>query len=364
MSTILAGVTRRSRRSRRRVTGRRSAGGLPEPLDPHRSPLVIAHRGASGYRPEHTLASYRLAIALGADYVEPDLVSTRDGILVARHENEIGSTTDVAGRPEFADRLTTKVVDGRAQSGWFTEDLTLAELKTLRAVERLPELRPRNTRYDGRYDVPTFEEVLALVGEESRRLGRPIGVYPETKHPSYFAAIGLALEEPLLAALARHGLDRPGAPVFLQSFEPGSLQRLRALTALPLVQLVAATGRVDLVTPTGLRRVAAYADAVGVAKELVLPRHPGTGTIGDASAVIADAHALGLRVHVWTLRDENAFLPTGYRRGDDPAAIGDSIEEAQAFLDAGVDGLFTDHPDTTLEAVRLHTSGTRTRVTA
>ena len=292
-------------------------------------PLVIAHRGASGYRPEHTLASYRLAIALGADYVEPDLVSTRDGVLVARHEAEIGGTTDIAGRREFADRMTTKVVDGREVTGWFVEDLTLEELKTLRAVERLPELRPRNTRYDGCYDVPTFDEILALVAEESRRLGREIGVYPETKHPSYFAELGLSLEEPLLAALA--GRDEP---VFIQSFEPGNLQWLRQRTSLPLVQLVAGTGRVDLVTSTGLRRVAQYADVVGVDKELVSPE------------LVASAHAAGLKVHVWTLRDET-----------------DSIEATQALVDAGVDGLFTDHPDTTLEACRLHTSGIRIHAT-
>ncbi|MGB0099387.1 MAG: glycerophosphodiester phosphodiesterase family protein [Nocardioides sp.] len=295
-------------------------------------PLVIAHRGASGYRPEHTLASYRLAIALGADYVEPDLVSTRDGVLVARHENEIGHTTDIARRAEFADRMTTKVIDGRQVTGWFTEDLTLAELKTLRAVERLPDLRPRNTRYDGRYEVPTFDEILDLVAEESARLGRQVGVYPETKHPSYFAELGLALEEPLLVALAGRDL-----PVFIQSFEAGNLRWLRSRTTLPLVQLVSSTGRVDLVTEPGLRRVAQYADAVGVAKDLVLPT-----PMARPTWVVAAAHAAGLRVHVWTMRDEN-----------------DSIEDTQAFLDAGVDGLFTDHPDTTLEACRLHTSGIR-----
>ncbi|GAA1133382.1 glycerophosphodiester phosphodiesterase family protein [Nocardioides aquiterrae] len=292
------------------------------------TPLVIAHRGASGYRPEHTLASYRLAIALGADFVEPDLVATRDGVLVARHEAEIGGTTDVATRREFAGRRTTKVVDGRELTGWFVEDFTLAELKTLRAVERLPDLRPRNTRYDGRYEVPTFDEVLTLVEAESQRLGRAIGVYPETKHPSYFATIGLALEEPLLAALA--GCD---LPVFVQSFEPGNLRWLRSRTSRPLVQLVSATGRVDLVTGTGLRRVAEYADAVGVDKELVSP------------GLVADAHAAGLQVHAWTLRDET-----------------DSIEDTQALVAAGVDGLFTDHPDTTLEACRLQapqTSGIR-----
>ncbi len=326
-------------------------------------PLVIAHRGASGYRPEHTLASYRLAIALGADYVEPDLVPTRDGVLVARHEAEIGRTTDVAGRAEFAGRMTTKEIDGKQSTGWFVEDFTLAELKTLRAIERLPELRPRNTRYDGRYEVPTFDEILGLVAEESDRLGRRIGVYPETKHPSYFAELGLALEDRLLDALYEHGYGDPHAPVFIQSFEPGNLQWLRSRTGLRLVQLVEATGRVDLVTSTGLRRVAGWADAVGVAKDLVLPRHADTGTIGDPSALVADAHAAGLQVHVWTMRDENAFLPTGYRRGVDPSATGDSIEETQAFLDAGVDGVFTDQPDTTLEACRIHASGIRTHAT-
>lgn len=330
-----------------------------------REPIVIAHRGASGYRPEHTLASYRLAIALGADYVEPDLVSTRDGVLVARHEAEIGRTTNVARRGEFADRLTTKEVDGRETTGWFVEDFTLAELKTLRAVERLPELRPHNTRWDGRYDVPTFDEILGLVAAESERLGRPIGVYPETKHPAYFAELGLGLEEPLLDALALHGYGGPDAPVFIQSFEPAGLQWLRSRTGLPLVQLVGVTGRhgrpSDLVTSTGLRRVAGWADAVGVDKDLVLPRHPGLGTIGEPSPLVADAHAAGLLVHVWTMRDENAFLPTGYRRGESPSDPGDSIEETQAFLDAGVDGLFTDHPDTTLEARRLQASGIRTQ---
>lgn len=328
-----------------------------------REPIVIAHRGASGYRPEHTLASYRLAIALGADYVEPDLVSTRDGVLVARHEAEIGRTTNVARRGEFADRLTTKEIGGRQITGWFVEDFTLAELRTLRAVERLPELRPRNTRFDGRYPVPTFEEILSLVAEESERLGRRIGVYPELKHPAHFAGLDLGLEEPLLDTLARRGYGGPGAPVFLQCFDPATLQRLRSRTGLPLVQLVEASGpsavRGDLATSAGLRRVAGWADALGVEKELVLPRHPGTGAIGSATTLVDDAHAAGLAVHVWTMRDENAFLPTGYRRGENPAEPGDSLEETQAFLDAGVDGLFTDQPDTTLEARRLQAAGVR-----
>ena len=284
-------------------------------------PLVIAHRGACGYRPEHTLAAYRLAIALGADHVEVDLVTTRDGVLVARHEHELGRSTDVAERPEFA---------GRGRGGWFSEDFTLAEIKTLRAVERRPDLRPRNTRYDRRYEVPTLDEVLALVVEESRRLGRQIGVCLEIKHAMHFASIGLPVEEPLLAAVAAHRL-----PVRVMAFEQGFLRSLRGRTGLPLVQLVGATGRVDLVTGTGLRRVAQYADAVGLEKELVSP------------GLVAAAHEAGLEVLLWTLRDEV-----------------DSIEDTWDLADAGVDGLITDHPDTTLEALRLRASGPARRHTS
>jgi glycerophosphoryl diester phosphodiesterase len=238
-----------------------------------RTPLVVGHRGASGYRPEHTLASYRKAIDLGADYVEPDLVSTKDGVLVARHENEIGGTTDMADHPEFADRRTTKVIDGRAVTGWFTEDFTLAELKTLRAKERLPQVRPDNTQYDGRFEVPTFAEVLQLVRAESRRTGRTIGVAPETKHPTYFDSIGLSLEEPMLRTLHRYGMDRKRSQVLIQSFEVGNLQQLDELTDLPLEQLVDAQGApydqvaagtpityASMTTPAGLRAVARYAD--------------------------------------------------------------------------------------------------------
>jgi glycerophosphoryl diester phosphodiesterase len=321
------------------------------------TPIVIGHRGASGYRPEHTLASYRLAIQMGADYIEPDLVSTKDGVLVARHENEIGGTTDVADHPELADRRTTKVVDGRLVTGWFTEDLTLDELKTLSARERLPQVRPANTAYDGRFEVPTLDEVLDLVASESRRQHRQIGVYPETKHPTYFASIGLSLEAPLLGALRRHGLDRPGARVFLQSFETDNLRKLRRMTRLPLIQLIDATGAPydlaqagdprpyrDLASPAGLAEIATYADGVGVSKELVLPREPEGGT-GEPTALVPDAHTNGLLVHVWTLRRENRFLATNHRTGSDPNASGDAIGEVRAFLDAGVDGFFTDHPD-------------------
>lgn len=330
---------------------------------PVADPVVIAHRGASGYRPEHTLAAYRLAIRMGADYVEPDLVSTKDGVLVARHENEISETTDVAARPEFADRRTTKVIDGVPMTGWFTEDFTLAELKTLRAVERMPDVRPDNTRYDGRFEVPTFDEVLDLVASESRRRGTPVGVYPETKHPTYFDEIGLSLEEPLVRSLRGHGLDRPNAPVFVQSFETGNLRDLATMTRVPLVQLVSSSGapydRVaagdpttyrQMVTPAGLQEIATYADGLGANKDVVLARDA-SGALTEPTDVVPDAHAEGLLVHVWTMRDENRFMATDFRRGDDPNAKGDARAEIHAFLDAGVDGLFGDHPDTAVDAV-------------
>ena len=320
-------------------------------------PIVIAHRGASGYRPEHTLEAYRLAIAMGADYVEPDLVSTKDGVLVARHENEIAGTTDIADHPDLADRRTTKVVDGRTVTGWFTEDLTLAELRTLRARERLPQVRPASTTYDGLFEVPTFDEILELVATESARLGRPIGVCPETKHPSHFAALGLALEVPLIESLERHRMGHRTAKVFIQSFEVGNLRRLRAMTPLPLIQLVDSTGAPhdlaqvgdgrsyrDLVSPAGLEEISRYAAGVGVAKELVLPRDD-AGRITQPTRLVDDAQASGLLVHVWTLRAENRFLAADFRVGTSPFASGDAIAEDVAFLEAGVDGFFTDQPD-------------------
>jgi len=201
-------------------------------------PLIIGHRGAAGYRPEHTLAGYELAARMGADYVEPDLVSTKDGVLVARHENDITATTDVASHPEFAGRKTTKTIDGNAITGWFTEDFTLAELKTLRAKERLPAVRQRNTIYDGRYRVPTFQEIIDLTRRLSHELGRPIGIYPETKHPTYFRKIGLPLEPGLVRTLNRNGLNTPHAKVFVQSFESGNLKALRHELRVPLIQLL------------------------------------------------------------------------------------------------------------------------------
>ncbi|MCY7395185.1 MAG: glycerophosphodiester phosphodiesterase [Nocardioides sp.] len=324
---------------------------------------MVAHRGASGHRPEHTLASYSLAIAMGAEYIEPDLVSTRDGVLVARHENEIGGTTDVARQPGFASRRATKVVDGVETTGWFTEDFTLAELKTLRAVERLPLARPGNTVHDGRFEVPTFEEILTLAREASRRTGREIGVYPETKYPSYFAGLGLGLENPLLAALRRHRMDHRGAPVFLQSFETSNLRALAQLTPLPLVQLIDHEGApadlvargehttyADLLAPAALAEIATYATGLGVAKDLVLPRDRVTGAVGTPSSLVRDAHTASLLVHVWTLRAENQFLPTNFRHGTDPHAHGDLVGETWAHLEAGVDGVFSDFPDLAVAA--------------
>ncbi|HSE71597.1 MAG TPA: glycerophosphodiester phosphodiesterase, partial [Nocardioidaceae bacterium] len=334
-----------------------SASAAPERHDGRAvaEPLVIAHRGASGYRPEHTLASYRLAIQMGADFVEPDLVSTKDGVLVARHENEISGTTDVADHPEFADRFTTRTIDGRQVSGWFTEDFTLAELKTLRAKERLPVVRPGNSRYDGRYEVPTFDEVLDLVERESRRRGEVIGVYPETKHPTYFDSLGLSLEEPLVEALQRHHLNRPNARVYIQSFETTNLRELSRQVRVPLVQLVDRSGApydlvaagdsrtyADLVTPAGLKDVAGYADALGANKDVVLPRDS-AGYLTEPSPVVDDAHAAGLDVHVWTMRDENQFMARDFWIGADPNAKGDAFAEYVAFFEAGVDGVFSDH---------------------
>ena len=329
--------------------------------DRPRLPLVIGHRGASGYRPEHTLASYRLAIDLGADFIEPDLVSTKDGVLIARHENEIGGTTDVADHPEFAGRRTTKTIDGNPVTGWFTEDFTLAELRTLRAKERLPLLRPANTAFDGLYQVPTFQEVIDL----AKRAG--VGIYPETKHPTYFDSIGLSLEEPLVATLDANGYRGRNAPVFIQSFEVANLEELNRRTRVPLVQLLDATGRpydfvvagdprtyADLATPEGLAEIATYADGVGPNKNLIVPRDA-DGRLLDPTGLVRDAHRAGLQVHPWTFRKENNFLPADFQQGNPASpeflrATGDAPAEFRLFFRLGVDGLFSDHPDTAVAA--------------
>jgi glycerophosphoryl diester phosphodiesterase len=307
--------------------------------------IIIAHRGASGERPEHTIASYTLAIEQGADYIEPDLVLTKDGVLVARHENEISETTNIAEKREFADRKTSKTIDGENKTGWFTEDFTLDELKTLRAKERLPQLRKDNMAFDRQFEIPTFEEILTLAKAHN------VGVYPETKHPSYFASIGLPHEAPLLALLTRFGHVTKDAPIFIQSFEVENLKALRPKTKLRLIQLMDETGspadRSDMTykqmaTAEGLKIVATYADGIGPNKAMVIPRTL-IGNLGTPTTLVADAHKVGLAVHPWTFRRENYFLPLAQKSGVDPRGIGDVQTEMKAFLATGIDGIFSDN---------------------
>ncbi|MEH2172369.1 glycerophosphodiester phosphodiesterase [Nostoc sp.] len=320
-------------------------------------PIIIAHRGASGYRPEHTLAAYELAIALGADYIEPDLVSTKDGILIARHENEISETTNVASHAEFSHLQTTKIIDGETKTGWFTEDFTLKELKTLRAKERIPQLRSQNTTYDGLLEIPTLQEIINLVKVKSGEINRTIGIYPETKHPTYFQSIGLALEAPLLATLTANGYQGANAPIFIQSFEVGNLQDLSTKTDLPLVQLLNNSGKpydfvvsdcvgvarrrhrtyADLVTASGLKEIAQYAQGIGIHKNLLVPRD-NNGKLRSPTSLVIDAHAAGLLVHVWTFRNEDCFLPLDFQ--------GNPQGEYELFFSLGVDGVFSDYPNT------------------
>lgn len=313
-------------------------------------PILIAHRGASAQRPEHTLAAYALAIDEGADFIEPDLVSTRDGVLVARHENEISTTTDVADHPEFAARRTTKMIDGISVTGWFTEDFTLAELKQLRARERLPKIRPANAAFDGAESIPTFTEILELLKRRNAADGRHVGVYPETKHPSYFRAIGLPLEDALLSELGRFGYRSADDPVFIQSFEVDNLRALRGRTKLRLIQLMAAEGGPadrksisygEMAKPAGLARIARYADGIGVEKTMLIPRDQ-QGWQQPPTALVRDAHAAGLLVHVWTFRPENIFLPANFRSKGVDGARGDAVGEIREFLNTGIDGFFTD----------------------
>ncbi|MDQ0579844.1 glycerophosphodiester phosphodiesterase [Streptomyces rishiriensis] len=327
-------------------------------------PTIIGHRGASGYRPEHTFGSYQLALDLGADIVEAgDLVPTRDGHLVCRHEPEIGGTTDVADHPEFAGRRTTKILDGVSTTGWFTEDFTLAELKTLRAVERIPANRPHNTLYDGRWEIPTFEEVLRWQDEQTRKRGKQVWIYPETKHPTYFRRLGLGLEERVAKLLHKYGKDRKNSPVIVQSFEPSSIQRLNKLVDNPLVVLLSgATSRpwdfveagdprtvADLVTRAGLREIAGYAQGIGPTLDLVIPKDA-AGDLTTPTTLVKDAHAVGLVLHPYTMRNENPFLPTSFRKGTDADAYGDSLGAFRTYFATGIDGVFTDNPDTGLLA--------------
>ncbi len=321
------------------------------------NPVVAGHRGAPAFRPEHTLASYQRAIDDGADFIEPDLVITSDGVLIARHENEISGTTDISTNSEFAARRTTKVIDGSPVVGWFTEDFTLAEIKTLKAIERIPLNRPENVAYNHLFDIPTLQEIIDLAKSQSIALGRTIGIYPETKHPSYFQSIGLALEQRLVDQLHANDYRQVDAPVLIQSFEVANLQSLRGMTALRLVQLIdtpykrpydftlAADARTyaDLITPSGLRQIAAYADIVAPHKDVVIPRNA-RDDLGPPSTFVGDARAAGLKVHVYTMRPENPFLPSSMRKNDvlSTSARGDSQTEILAYLAAGIDGFFTD----------------------
>jgi len=326
---------------------------------------VIAHRGASGHRPENTLAAFELAARMGADRLEPDLVPTRDGVLVLRHESELSHSTDVASRPDLASRRTTREVEGRPVTGWFTEDLTLAEVRSLRAVEPHPLVRPATTAHDGRHQVPTFAELLVLASRLRAEMARPLVVTAEVKEPARYAALGLDVAAMVAAELDACGVDPTAAgspeapaPVAVQCFEPDFLRRLRADgVELPMVQLVDddALGR-SLCTPAGLRAVSTYAEVLAPSKEMVRPVSV-DGGLGAATRLVADAHAASLAVHVYTLRDENVHLPPALRLGDDGAAPGRALAEHLAFLDAGVDGIFTDHPGTGVQARALWLAG-------
>ncbi|MEV7782403.1 glycerophosphodiester phosphodiesterase [Kitasatospora sp. NPDC088351] len=346
-----------------RPTGTRTPVRTGTGLDRLPHPLIIGHRGAPGYRPEETLGSYELALELGADVIEPDLVPTRDGHLVVRHENNIAETTDVADHPEFASRKATKNIDGQPLTGWFTEDFTLAELRTLRAKERLPQQRQRNTLYDGRWQILTFRELADFARKRSRELGREVWLYPETKHPSYFRSIGLPLEERLADELRRAGLAGKRGRAILQSFEPSSLQRLAKLVDNPRIQLLSGLTSqpydfvlsgdkrtvADLVTPAGLRWIASFAHGIGPTTQLIAPVDA-AGKLLPPTTLVRDAHAADLLLHPYTVRNENSFLPVDYRRGTDPNAYGDAIGWARYLYELGVDGFFTDQTDTTVLA--------------
>lgn len=326
-------------------------------------PTVVAHRGASGYRPEHTLGSYQLALDMGAHVIEQDIVPTKDGHLVCRHENDITATTDVAAHPEFASRKTTKSVDGTSLTGWFTEDFTLAELKTLRAKERIPGTRQRNTLYDGRWDVPTLEEVFRWADRQGHERGRRIWLHIETKHPTYFRKLGLGLEEPLAKLLRKYGRHKKNSPNFLQSFEPSSIQRLNKLVDPPLVVLLSgASSRpwdfveagdprtvADLIKPEGLQWMASFAQGIGPTLDLIIPKKP-DGSLGTPTTLVKDAHKAGLILHPYTMRNENTFLPANFKKGTDPNAYGDAFGAFKTYFETGIDGIFSDNCDTALLA--------------
>ncbi|MFZ6748892.1 glycerophosphodiester phosphodiesterase [Undibacterium sp. Ren11W] len=337
-----------------------ACGGASSDIQPTPLPakVVIGHRGASALRPEHTIASYTKAIEIGADVIEPDLVSTKDGVLVARHENEISGTTNVADKPEFSARKQTKKIDNVSVTGWFTEDFTLAELKTLRAKERIPANRPENAKFDGQFEIPTLQEVIDLAKAKSTETGRTIGIYPETKHPSYFKSINLPLEKRLIDILHANGYRGKTAAVFIQSFEVSNLKEIRKMTDLPIVQLLSGSGQpedfrlagdsrsyADIASAAGLIEVATYANGVGPSKEMIIPRDT-QNNLGVPTSLVKNAHAANLVLHPYTFRPENPFLPANLRKGNVASLTerGDLAAELKIFLEAGIDGFFTDDP--------------------
>ncbi|GAA4630035.1 glycerophosphodiester phosphodiesterase [Actinoallomurus vinaceus] len=319
-----------------------------------REPIVIAHRGASAYRPEETLHAYELAVEMGADYIEPDVVTTKDHVLVARHDNWLNDTTDVASHPEFAGLKKTKTVDGVQRTDWFTEDFTIAQLRTLRTKERLPDIRPGSSAFDGLDPIPTLEEVLAFAHSHH------VGVYPETKHPTYFRSIGLPLEDELLKDLAKYGFKGRNDKVFIQSFETANLRELRKKTSIRLIQLIDTQGNKpydfvanndprtydDLVKPDGLKWIASYADGIGPSTTRIIPVDA-TNHAGAPTTLVRDAHRVGLKVHPWTVRPENNFLPVEYQQGNPSSpnfkrAEGDASRLLADLYKLGVDGIFSD----------------------
>jgi glycerophosphoryl diester phosphodiesterase len=319
-----------------------------------RSPLIIAHRGASGDRPENTLASIHLAADQGADWIELDLVSTADNVLVARHENELSTTTDVGDRPEFADRQTVKVIDGRRLTGWFVEDFTLAELKTLRARERFPM---RDSSFNDCFEIPTLDEVMQWVCALKNIRQRPIGLYLELKHPSYFEAIAHPLAPLLLSQLDRYGWNRAESPVIVESFETRILRELRSQSTVPIVQLLDESTTIQpdsgmtyrsLTTPKELEAIAYYANGISVHKSLIVPPDPQSDQLLSPTSLITDAHAQGLWVHAFTFRREPQFLH--------PAYAGSARAEYQQFLELGIDGVFTDFPQEAIACYQPHLS--------
>lgn len=329
------------------------------------TPIVFGHRGAAGYRPEHTAMGYRLGAQLGADYLEPDLVPTKDGQLVDRHEPEISQTTDVASHPEFASRKRTVTIDGVAATGWFTFDFTLNELRTLRAVERIPAIRQHNTIYNGIDRIPTLQEDITQVKALSKEYHRTIGIVPEIKHSTFFSSIGLPMEDRVLKVLRRNGLDRahPALPTVIQSFEVGNLQYLHRHSRIPLVQLTSAAGApadfvakgdprtyADITSPTGLKQVARYATWLGPDKAQIVPLDATTGRMKAPTSLVRDSHRVGLKVVPYTFRDENNFLPADFKSDANPADYGDALAEDTVFYSLGIDGIFTDNADTAVLA--------------